>query len=320
VQFYDEIINTIIKTERADAYIIAFSHMIQRLAIDRLHLVGDIFDRGPGAEKIRTPYGLPFGGHPVGQPRHPVDGGGRRLRALIANAVRICAATITSTRGGRYASACAPDHLRLETYRTTRATASAQGTSAAYARTAADVAILSKIHNAIAVMQFKLEGQLIRRHPEYNVDYMMTFNRLNFETMTLLVDGKEYPMRETYFPTVDFEGPLRPDSRRAFGHREAQAGLFTNEKLQRHVRFLYSHGSMYKCYNSNLLIHGCIPMDKMRGTSPASTRRGLSFGKDPARLLRPDVEKRLYHEGAKRPRLYVVSGCCPFSPIFGSTG
>ena len=122
--------------------------------------------------------------------------------------------------------------------------------------------LVAKMYKAIAIIEFKLEGQLIKRHPEYDQDDRLLLDKINIEKGTVTIGDKEYPMLDTNFPTIDWNDPYKltdveqeliDNLRYSFKH---------SEKLQEHIRFLYSHGSIYKIYNNNLLFHGCIPMDE----------------------------------------------------------
>lgn len=125
---------------------------------------------------------------------------------------------------------------------------------------AVDPGLAAKMHKAIAVIQFKVEGQIIKRHPEYEMNDRILLESIDYGKGTVTVEGKEYPLLDTSFPTIDPENPLALNEEEEELLRTLQLSFMHNELLHRHVRFLYSHGSMYKCYNSNLLYHGCIPM------------------------------------------------------------
>ena len=123
-----------------------------------------------------------------------------------------------------------------------------------------DPGLAAKMHKAIAVIQFKVEGQIIRRHPGYLMDDRILLEAVDYKNGTVTIQGKEYPLLDTRFPTIDPRHPLKLTA-------EEEALLHTlilsfkhSELLHKHIKFLYSHGGMYKCYNGNLLYHGCIPM------------------------------------------------------------
>ncbi len=125
-----------------------------------------------------------------------------------------------------------------------------------------DVQLVAKMHKAIVIMQFKLEGQIILRHPEFEMQTRLLLDKINLESGTVTVDGKEYPLKDTHFPTLNPQDPyaLTPDEEEVIG--KLQTSFMQSEKLQKHVRFLFANGSVYKCYNLNLLYHGCVPMEE----------------------------------------------------------
>ena len=125
---------------------------------------------------------------------------------------------------------------------------------------AVDPGLAAKMHKAIAIIQFKIQGQIIKRHPEYDMDDRRLLEAVDFEKGTVRLEGKEYPMLDMAFPTVDPKDPLKLSQEEEELLHTLKLSFRHNELLHKHIRFLYSHGSLYKCYNSNLLYHGCIPM------------------------------------------------------------
>ena len=142
---------------------------------------------------------------------------------------------------------------------------------------AVDPGLAAKMHKAIAVIQFKVEGAMIKRHPEYEMDNRILLNRIDFEAGTVTIDNNVYPMLDMNFPTVNRKDPLELGRGERELLRTLQASFLHSELLHKHVKFLYSHGGIYKCYNSNLLYHGCIPMKK-DGTFDTITVDGVSYG------------------------------------------
>ena len=129
---------------------------------------------------------------------------------------------------------------------------------------AVDPKLAAKMHKAIAVLQYKEEGQIIKRHPEYGMEERILLSAIRYDRGTVTIDGKEYPMRDMNFPTVDPADPLRLTDEEEELLHTLELSFRHNTRLHEHVRFLYSNGSMYKCCNSNLLYHGCIPMTENR--------------------------------------------------------
>ena len=124
------------------------------------------------------------------------------------------------------------------------------------------IELLAKIQKACAIIQFKLEGQLIKRHPEFKMEDRMLLDKINYETVEVQINGKYYKLLDSYFPTIDPKNPYELTKKEKEVVCKLKKGFLNSEKLQRHVQFLYNKGSLYKIYNNNLLIHGCIPMDK----------------------------------------------------------
>jgi len=262
--YYNEIIETIIRLNQADRFIISISNLIQRFAIDQLHVLGDIYDRGPKAAKIMDKLDtyhsvdIQWGNHDISW-----MGAAAGCQALICNVIRICA---------RYANLDTIDEdyginlIPLVTF-----------ASEKYADDPCDKfmpkmgeddiisdkdqRLIAKIHKAIAIMQFKAEGQLIMRHPEYKMESRMLLGAIDKEKGTVVVEGVEYKLNDTNFPTVDPSNPYEFTPEEAVVMNKIKASFVNSEKLQRHISMLYSLGSLYKVFNNNLMFHGCIPMN-----------------------------------------------------------
>ncbi len=262
--YYNEIINSVIRTGRAAELVIAFCNLIRRLVVDHLHVVGDIFDRGPYPNLVMDTLmnhhsvDIQWGNHDIYW-----MGAAAGNQACICNAIRISAkygnldlledgyginlvplARLAMNRYDKDACDCFKLDYREEDY------------------DVRDAFLDEKMHKAITVMQFKLEGQIIRNHPEFQMEERLLLDKIDINKGTVQVEGKEYPLKDTNFPTIDWEDPYRlsPDEQDVM---ERLTAAFANcEKLQRHVRFLYTQGSLYKVYNGNLLYHGCVPLNE----------------------------------------------------------
>ena len=260
--YYNEIIHTIIRIGRAQDFIIALSNLIQRLVIDHLHIVGDIFDRGPGPHIILDTL-MNYHSVDIQWGNHDIlwMGAACGQLACIATVIRIAAryGSLDTLEDGYGINLIPLATFALDTYSNTNCDTFSIKYNTDY--NTKDLSLDMKIHKAIAIMQFKLEGQVIMKHPEFLMDDRLLLNKIDYEKKTVMAYGKEYPMNDTDFPTVDPKNPyaLTPDEEQVM-ERIRQAFLKC-EKLQKHVRFLYSNGGLYKVYNSNLLYHGCMPMD-----------------------------------------------------------
>ena len=260
--YYNEIIHTIIRIGRAQDFIIALSNLIQRLVIDHLHIVGDIFDRGPGPHIILDTL-MNYHSVDIQWGNHDIlwMGAACGQLACIATVIRIAAryGSLDTLEDGYGINLIPLATFALDTYSNTNCDTFSIKYNTDY--NTKDLSLDMKIHKAIAIMQFKLEGQVIMKHPEFLMDDRLLLDKIDYDKKTVMAYGKEYPMNDTDFPTIDPKNPyaLTPDEEQVM-ERIRQAFLKC-EKLQKHVRFLYSNGGLYKVYNSNLLYHGCMPMD-----------------------------------------------------------
>ena len=260
--YYNEIVHTIIRIGRAPDFIVALSKLIQRLVIDHLHIVGDIYDRGPGPHIILHTLrhyhsvDVQWGNHDI-----VWMGAAAGSLACIANVVRMSAryGNLDTLEEGYGINLIPLATFALERYKnTSEAFAIKYNTD----YNTKDLGMDMKMHKAMAVIQFKLEGQIIKRRPEFMMEDRLLLDKINFEKGTVMVEGREYKMRDMDFPTIDPANPyeLTPEETEVM-ERLRQA--FTRcDKLQKDVRFLFSKGGLYKVYNSNLLYHGCVPLDE----------------------------------------------------------
>lgn len=261
--YYNEIIHTIIRIDRAQEFIVALSYLIQRMVIDHLHIVGDIFDRGPGPHIIMDTLSryhsvdIQWGNHDI-----VWMGAAAGHLACIANVIRLSAryGNLDTLEEGYGINLIPLATFAMETYKGVDC-----GTFSIKYNTdynTKDLDLDMKMHKAIAIIQFKLEGSLIKRRPEFQMEDRLLLDKIDYENKTINIGGKAYAMRDVEFPTVNPEDPyaLSPEEEQVM-ERLRQAFLKC-EKLQKHVRFLFSRGGLYKVYNSNLLYHGCVPMDE----------------------------------------------------------
>lgn len=260
--YYNEIIHTIIQIDRAQEFIIALSYLIQRMVIDHLHIVGDIFDRGPGPHIIMDTLSryhsvdIQWGNHDI-----VWMGAAAGHLACIANVIRLSAryGNLDTLEEGYGINLIPLATFAMETYKDVDCDTFSIKYNTDY--NTKDLSLDMKMHKAIAIIQFKLEGNLIMRRPEFHMEDRLLLDKIDYENKTVNIGGKAYTMRDVEFPTVDPANPyaLSPEEEQVMD-RLRQAFLRC-EKLQKHVRFLFSRGGLYKVYNSNLLYHGCMPMD-----------------------------------------------------------
>nr|WP_130790297.1 fructose-1,6-bisphosphatase [Lachnoclostridium pacaense] len=278
--YYNEIIHSIIDNGIADKFIIALCHLIQNLTIDNLHIIGDIYDRGPRADIIMNEL-MCFHDVDVQWGNHDISwmGAATGNLACICNVLRIAISynSFDVLEDGYGINLRPLSMFAAKVYQDDPCTRFMPKILDENIYDAVDSGLAAKMHKAIAVIQFKVEGAMIRRHPEYEMDDRVMLANVNYEDGTVAIDGKEYPMMDMNLPTVDPKNPLELSRGEKELLRTLQASFKHSGLLHRHVRFLYSHGGMYKCYNSNLLYHGCIPMKK-DGSFDTITIDGVSYG------------------------------------------
>ena len=261
--YYDSIVNTIIEIGSAENFIIALAELIQRLVVDHLHILGDIYDRGPAPHFIMDrlmqyhSLDIQWGNHDV-----VWMGAAAGQKACIATVVRnsIRYGNLDILEDGYGINMLPLATFVMEAYKDDPCEIFAMKGASNY--NVLEEELGKKMHKAIAVIQFKVEEAIIQRHPEYEMENRMLLTAVDYKKGTVTIEGKEYPMLDMNFPTIDPRNPLELTRGEKELLRTLCASFRHSEVLQRQVKFIYSHGGIYKCYNSNLLYHGCIPMTK----------------------------------------------------------
>ena len=259
------IIDTIIDTGRADDFIITISNVIQRLAIDKLHILGDIFDRGPGAHLILDllknykNWDIQWGNHDI-----LWMGAAAGNDACICNVIRLSLryANLTTLEEAYGINLVPLATFALDTYQDDPCTEFIPKANGGSEQLDPKNARLTAImHKAIAVIQFKLEAQLYHKHPEWNMQQRDLISNIDLKRATCTIDGTTYPMTSCHFPTISPDNPtqLTPDEQQLVAslHRSFTA----NEKLRSHIKLILSHGCMYTIVNHNLLFHASCPLN-----------------------------------------------------------
>lgn len=261
------ILDSIIDTGQADDFITAICETIQQLAIDRLHIVGDVFDRGPGAQvimdKLLTYHNLDFqwGNHDMLWMGAAVGNA-----ASMANAIRIALryANLGTLENGYGINMLPLARLAMEVYGSDPCKPFAPKLGDAD-ETYDDksIVLMGQMHKAIAIIQFKLEHQIIARHPEYKMEARDLLHLIDHKEGTItLPDGKTYPLRDTSFPTIDPADPYQLTPAEQEVVDRLLHSFRHSEKLLKHINFLYKKGGMYLTYNRNLLYHASIPLNE----------------------------------------------------------
>ncbi|EOS53131.1 hypothetical protein C809_00076 [Lachnospiraceae bacterium MD335] len=243
--YHEKIIETIIDIESADAFIEALCRLIKRLAVDRLHIVGDIYDRGPKADKIMDllsthhSVDIEWGNHDI-----LWMGAACGNEACIANVLRnnIKYNNIQILENSYAISLRALTLFAEHTY--------------------AGLSPMDAALKAISIILFKLEGQIIMRHPEYDMKDRLLLDKMDLERGVVRIGDREYELNDTYFPTVDRDNAYVLTNEEQDVIDDLRTAFMNSHMLKKHVRFLYEKGNIYLCYNDNLLFHGCIPMDE----------------------------------------------------------
>lgn len=320
--YYNAIVDTIIDIGRAENFIIALAELIQRLVVDHLHILGDIYDRGPGPHFIMDrlceyhSLDIQWGNHDM-----VWMGAAAGQKACIATIVRISVRYgnldiledgygINMFPLGRFAMSAYRDDpcecFKLKGDKTTQEL---------------DAALDMKMHKAISVIQFKLEGQLIEKYPDFRMDDRRLLHRIDYEKGTITIYGKEYPLKDAYFPTIDPKDPYKLTAEEADVMDRLQSAFLNCEKLQRHMKLLLSKGNLYKVYNGNLLYHGCIPLNEDGSFREVNVFGRLYKGKALYEALEMYVRKAFFaidpveREHGKDICWFIWTG--PNSPLFG---
>ena len=259
--YYNAIVSMIIETKRAGEFIVALSELIQRLTVDHLHIVGDIFDRGPGPhiimDKLMTYHSvdIQWGNHDV-----LWMGAAAGQRGCIANVIRICAryGNLDILEDGYGINLLPLATFALNTYGEDPCLQFQLKGEHSGAEAEKELEI--RMHKAISVIQFKVEGETIKRNPSFHLEKRNLLHLIDYETGKITLDGKEYELLDHYFPTIDPKDPYALTEEEEDIMERLACAFLNCEKLQKHMRFLLNKGSLYKVYNNNLLYHGCVPL------------------------------------------------------------
>ncbi len=320
--YYNEIIHTIIRIGRAPDFITALCFLIQRMVVDHLHIVGDIYDRGNGPHIIMETLShyhsvdIQWGNHDI-----VWMGAASGHTACIATVIRMSAryGNLDIIEEGYGINLIPLATFALKTYDQTNCDVFKIKYSSEY--DVKDLELDMKMHKAIAIIQFKLEGQLIQRHPEFHMDDRLLLDKIHYEDKTITAYGKTYQMNDTDFPTIDPDDPYKLTKEEEFVVERLKDAFRHSEKLQKHVKFLFSKGGLYKVHNFNLLYHGCVPMDEEGNFNAVSIYGREYSGKELYDVLDSYARKGFYSQDKNERQKgqdiiwYIWAG--PNSPVFG---
>ena len=322
--YYSEIINTIIELDQADRFIIALALLIQRLSIDQLHVIGDIYDRGPKAAKIMDilseyhSVDIQWGNHDISW-----MGAAAGCQALICNVLRIQAryANLDTIEEDYGINLIPLAPFAMEQYANDPCTRFEPKITEGMLSDK-DFNMIAKMHKAIAIMQFKAEAQIIKRHPEFHMDNRLLLDKIDLEKGIVSIEGVEYKMNDTNFPTIDLQDPYAFTKEEEEVLAKIKSSFINSEKLQAHTRLLFSKGSMYKVFNSNLLFHGCIPMNEDGSLKTVNFQGRRYVGKSYLDAVERSVREGYFgkpHSEQKRDCMDLTwyLWCGADSPLFG---
>ena len=326
-EYYDEIIKTIIRIGSAPEFITAISKLIQRLVIDRLHIIGDIFDRGPGPDIVMDTL-LDYHSVDIQWGNHDIlwMGAGAGSDACIATVLRIGARymNLDTIEDGYGINTLPLATFALDIYENDPCTMFKPKMDEEDNFSNKDINLMTKMHKAISIIQFKLEGQIIQRRPHLKMENRLLLDKIDYDLGTIEIDGKTYELLDKNFPTIDPKDPYKLTTEELEVVKRLRKSFLNSEKYQRHVRFLFSKGSMYLKYNSNLLYHGCIPLNEDMSLKKVSIgKSGKSYsGREYLDRLDVLVRKGYFYKDDKETKLYGMDMTWylwtgPDSPLFG---
>ncbi|WP_315353600.1 fructose-1,6-bisphosphatase [Hoylesella nanceiensis] len=324
--YVNVIIDTIITTGRADDFIVALANVIQRLIIDQLHLLGDIYDRGPGAHIIMDTlvnyhrWDIQWGNHDM-----LWMGACAGNKACICNVIRLSLryANLITLEEGYGINLVPLATFAMETYGDDpclefipKLSGGAKDIDEKTHRLAA------MMHKAIAIIQFKEEAAIIERHPEWKMSDRALFNNIDYKKGEITIDGVAYPLKSNMFPTIDPKHPNKLTEEEELLMNKLVHSFLISEKLQKHIRLLLQHGSMYAVYNNNLLFHASLPLNddgslKEVEVLPGQYYKGKELMETIEMLVRTafqadaDVEEK-----TNATDYFLYLWCGPNSPLF----
>lgn len=264
-EYYNGIIDSIIDLDRSKAFIIAISELIQRLSVDCLHIMGDIYDRGSGSDLVMDAM-MKYHSLDITWGNHDIlwMGAAAGSRSCVANVVRIQARYDNlDVLEDSYGINLMPlAQLAMDVYPDTNLSKFMPRGDNPEGKSQKELELIARMHKAISIIQFKVEGQLILDNPDLHMEERLLLDKMDLDKGTVLLSSGEYPLNDTDFPTVDPQDPYKlTDAEEYAIHRITQSFINSN-RMDEHVRFLFSKGSLFLTFNGNLLFHGCMPLNE----------------------------------------------------------
>jgi len=323
--YYRGLIDALITTGHAKTLIVAMAYAIQYLAIDHLHVVGDIYDRGPGAHRIMdrlTVYhslDIQWGNHDI-----LWMGAAGGSEACIANVIRISLrhGNMETLENGYAISLLPLASFAMETYAHDPCAQFMPQRFNSRDDSEGERLLMARMHKAITLIQFKLEARIIRRRPEYGLDSRLLLDKIDLDQGTVKLDYGTHALNDTHFPTLGAQDPFVLTPRERHVIRRLKLAFLNSEKLQKHARFLFAKGSIYKTYNGNLLYHGCVPMNEDGSFKSLGLDHSEYAGKALMEKFDGLAREGFYSVGESEKKEAGLDAmwylwCGPCSPLFG---
>lgn len=323
-RYYKEILRSIVDIGVADSIIVTLCNLIQRMVVDHLHIVGDIYDRGPGPHRIMDrlcdyhSVDIVWGNHDV-----VWMGAACGNPACIANVIRMSVryGNLSVIEDGYGINLLPLAVFAMKTYENTDLSRfhlkeNNRGEFFNLGK------VESTLYKAITMIQFKVEGQIIGRNPDFEMDDQRLLDRIDFAKKTVKCGDAEYPMLDCDFPTVNPDNPYELSDEEAQVMKELIYGFMNSARLKKHVRLLYEKGSLYKVYNGNLMYHGCIPLNEDASFTVSKVGGRLTYGRDMYNMLEDYARKAFYAPAYSEARIkggdiLWYLWCGPKSPSYG---
>lgn len=321
-EYYKMIISSVINLGSAEDLIKALCTLIKQLAVNEFHIVGDIYDRGPEPHKIMDMLGdnpnidIEWGNHDILWMGASL-GNDLSVSGVITNSVKYNNLDILENAYGINLRPLA--NFAEKTYKNALVWRPRKTTEEDYNNNY-DIRQAAKIHKAISIIMYKLEGQFALNHPEYKMEHRRLLDKINYENESIIIDGREYHLEDVDFPTIDKSDPykLTEDEKKIIG--DLTISFMNSEALRRHIDLFFSKGSMYKIENNNLMYHALVPLNEDGTLKEVSFVEGNLKGKKLFDYLDRKVRQLYYNKGNNSKdeldlMWYLWTG--PDSPFFG---
>lgn len=321
--YYEAIVNTVVELGQAEQFIVVLCELIQQLAVDHLHVLGDIYDRGAGSHLIMDrlckyhSLDIQWGNHDIIW-MGAAAGNLACVATVIRNSIRYGNLDLLEEGYGinmlplaTFAmKAYADDPCEKFVFKGTQSITNFEENE-----------MTRKMHKAIAMIRFKLEGQLIKKYPEYGMEERLVLEKIDYENGTVELEGRTFKMLDTNFPTIDPADPYKLTDEEYEVITRLRSSFLHCEKLQTHVQLLLKKGGMYKVYNGNLLFHGCIPMMEDGSFAKVNIYGTEYSGKALFDVLELYVRKAFFstHEDEREKGADIMwyIWTAPYSPLYG---